>query len=750
MDSGIYKLSASLKGHEDDVRDVTFISPDSIVSVSRDSSVRLWKRGSSPELFNDHINSTGIAFVNSVAYLQPTPEHPKGLIVSGGQDTTIEIREPETLSADPNYILLGHSHNVCTLDTFGQTVISGSWDGTARVWKDWQTQYVLEGHEGAVWAVLALSETNIITAGADKTIRLWENGKQVGVLKGHTDCVRGLCRLPNGLFASCANDATIRIWSPDGHELQQLHGHTNYVYSITALPSGEIFSCGEDRTLRIWKDGNCVQTITHPAISVWSVAVNAVNGDIATGASDNVVRVFSRDQSKWATEELLTAFEESVAKSSIPANQIGEIQKDKLPGPEALENPGKKDGQVIMVRNGHNVEAHMWSASARSWTNVGQVVDTAGPGQKRLYKGKEYDFVFDVDIQEGAPALKLPYNVSENPFEAARKFLENNELPISYLDTVGNFIVQNSQGVTLGQQSEPANSAPDPWGTESRYRPGETNSPQPPPPSHPKVIPQTEYLSITTANLALVEKKTRQINEQLIQGGQNELSMNPEELKALAELCRYLGEKKPATPLAIPCLELLNKFVRTWPPQHRLPFLDLLRLAAGVSPLVAQINLVELFTSSDTMSKEHPNNVMLAVRAFVNSFQTEDGRKYVQDEYEEILSTVRAAASGTTNRNLKVAEATLFLNYSVLFKTDNSADKAITLLDNVTKVAGKEVDSETTYRSLVALGTLLTIGSEVKEAATAVYDVRGVLKSAVGRVKEPRMQRLVAEIQELL
>jgi phospholipase A-2-activating protein len=52
-------------------------------------------------------------------------------------------------------------------------------------------------------------------------------------------------------------------------------------------------------------DGNCVQTITHPAISVWSVAVNAENGDIATGASDNVVRVFSRDQSKWATKELL-------------------------------------------------------------------------------------------------------------------------------------------------------------------------------------------------------------------------------------------------------------------------------------------------------------------------------------------------------------------------------------------------------------------------------------------------------------
>jgi phospholipase A-2-activating protein len=50
-------------------------------------------------------------------------------------------------------------------------------------------------------------------------------------------------------------------------------------------------------------DGNCVQTIAHPAISVWSVAVNSETGDVVTGASDRMVRVFSRDPSKWATEE---------------------------------------------------------------------------------------------------------------------------------------------------------------------------------------------------------------------------------------------------------------------------------------------------------------------------------------------------------------------------------------------------------------------------------------------------------------
>lgn len=52
-------------------------------------------------------------------------------------------------------------------------------------------------------------------------------------------------------------------------------------------------------------DGDCIQTITHPAISVWSVAVCAQNGDIVSGASDRMVRVFSREEKRWADREAL-------------------------------------------------------------------------------------------------------------------------------------------------------------------------------------------------------------------------------------------------------------------------------------------------------------------------------------------------------------------------------------------------------------------------------------------------------------
>lgn len=39
-------------------------------------------------------------------------------------------------------------------------------------------------------------------------------------------------------------------------------------------------------------------------------------------------------------------------------------------------------------------------------------MDAVGSGRKQLYEGKEYDYVFDVDIQEGVPPLKLPYNIT--------------------------------------------------------------------------------------------------------------------------------------------------------------------------------------------------------------------------------------------------------------------------------------------------------------------------------------------------
>lgn len=65
-----------------------------------------------------------------------------------------------------------------------------------------------------------------------------------------------------------------------------------------------------------------------------------------------------------------------------------------------------------MIRAGNTVEAHQWSFATRSWQKVGEVVDAIASNRKQIYQGKEYDHVFDIDIGDGQPVLKLPFNVT--------------------------------------------------------------------------------------------------------------------------------------------------------------------------------------------------------------------------------------------------------------------------------------------------------------------------------------------------
>lgn len=448
-----------------------------------------------------------------MTFFPPNQEHPEGLVVSGGKDTIIEVKSPKRSSNDnAERLLIGHAHNVCTLDVSpkGTFVVSGGWDGQARVWnlQKWETELMLGGHDGkAVWSVLAIDDTTVVTACADKSVRIFDLTQSSGgeVVPRSTiytpDVVRALCKVPanhpsGADIASASNDGIIRLWKATGQQVAELHGHDSFIYSLVGLPTGELASSGEDRTVRIWRGSECVQTITHPAISVWTVAANPETGDIVTGASDSVARIFTRRPEAIADAESLKEFDDAVKGSSIPQQQVGGgVNKEKLPGPEFLTTKsGTKEGQVQMIKeeNG-SVTAHTWSAASQEWINVGTVVDAVGStGKKVEFEGKSYDYVFDVDIEEGKPPLKLPYNLSENPYERATKFLGDNELPVTYLDQVANFITQNTQGATLGPQAQ--SDGPDPFGTESRYRPGDESRSQ-----QPKILPQKDYLSISAA-----------------------------------------------------------------------------------------------------------------------------------------------------------------------------------------------------------------------------------------------------------
>jgi WD40 repeat protein len=65
--------------------------------------------------------------------------------------------------------MVGHAHQVSSLDVNAEDgwIVSGSWDGTAKLWRigQWEPAVEFPGHQGTVWAVVAYSKEIVVTGG---------------------------------------------------------------------------------------------------------------------------------------------------------------------------------------------------------------------------------------------------------------------------------------------------------------------------------------------------------------------------------------------------------------------------------------------------------------------------------------------------------------------------------------------------------------------------------------------------------
>lgn len=405
-------------------------------------------------------------------------------------------------------------------------------------------------------------------------------------------------------------------------------------------------------------------------------------------------------------------------------------------------------------------------------------MDTVGSSGKKVeYLGQSYDYVFDVDIEDGAPPLKLPYNLSQNPYEAATKFLGDNELPLSYLDNVANFITQNTQGATIGQDS--AAPAVDEFGT-GRYQPGQGSGSQQP--STPKVLPLEGYLTLATAKFDPVVKKITSISATMISAGRKDFALNPTEEATLKALTDNLGKHitsvsgivsgtSTATPKSIPIADddvlLVLKLASQWPDNDRLPGLDLLRCLV-TSPNVATIrdpsgnSVIDIAFQSafHPSAKISENCAMMAFRVVANLFTTAEGRgvafdhtEKVVDYMESLVGASDAAFAGgpvgfPANRNVLTAVTTTAVNYAVLAYlvskkrasvSGELSPEVLGLMANVLcKIVKEQSDAEVTYRALAALGTLAAadLGKVMKSfGADEVVKAANADKSAEERVR---------------
>jgi len=134
----------------------------------------------------------------------------------------------------------------------GGVVVSGSEDGTVRLWDPatGRPVRVLTGHTGGVRAVAFAPDDGLLATvgGRDGMVRLWDpaSGRQVRELPGHTDWVRAVVFAPDdGLLASAGRDGTVRLWNSATGATVAAIGTDESATAIAWAPSGIAVGTGD-------------------------------------------------------------------------------------------------------------------------------------------------------------------------------------------------------------------------------------------------------------------------------------------------------------------------------------------------------------------------------------------------------------------------------------------------------------------------------------------------------------------------
>lgn len=374
--------------------------------------------------------------------------------------------------------------------------------------------------------------------------------------------------------------------------------------------------------------------------------------------------------------------------------------------------------------------------------------------------------MFEIDIEDGKPPLKLPYNSSESPWDAARKFLETNKLPMTYYEQVANWISDNTKGTRIGQGSTDRLDR-DPWGTDRRYRPGDAGHSSN---SVERKLPQRSYVQILEGNAQNAINKIAESAKSLQPSGKLDAvsQLSEDDLSALSSLVGQInGNPSDPHPTDNQIAALLTASSR-WPRKERVPAIAILARLAVSPSFVATTSsgnktIVETLSSAGLLykSQETANNVVHALRLLVNLFATENGRLIADGEFDTVLKLAHPFAEQPESPAQYKALASLYLNYSVLLASSAPSSesasreaRARALLIEIATLLECEsphaADADALYRSLCALGTLMTLGgtfrAEMKGGIAGTLHFAGQKDGA----KREDVQAVMGEIREEL
>lgn len=243
--------------------------------------------------------------------------------------------------------LVGHTApvNGLALDPRGAYAVSGSQDGTVRLWdaRTGQLLYTFDDHGDTVWAVslsadgcLALSgsgdgcvtlwdtrerrlvrtfddgfgDVQALALNADGThaflgsrngaIQRWNthSGQIVHAFQAHMGAIVGLALDSDGArMLSGSEDRSCKLWNArDGQLEHTLEGHAQPIRAIALSADGaRALSGSKDRTVKLWntRNGEFIRSFAGHTHSVDAVALSADGTHALSGASDGTIKLWN-------------------------------------------------------------------------------------------------------------------------------------------------------------------------------------------------------------------------------------------------------------------------------------------------------------------------------------------------------------------------------------------------------------------------------------------------------------------------
>jgi len=267
-------------------------------------------------------------WVTSIAVSDAAPD----MVVTGSRDKSIIVwslvNDGESLGV-PKRRLTGHSHFISdlTLSSDGQYCLSGSWDGTLRLWdlNTGETTRQFISHAKDVLSVaFSVDNRQIVSGSRDKAVKLWNT---IGECKltlddAHADwvsCVRFSPSPENPIFVSAGWDKTVKVWSLANFKLRaDLVGHTGYLNTVTVSPDGSLCaSGGKDGIAMLWDLNEGKRLYSLEAGSIIHSLCFSPNRYWLCAATSKNITIWDLE-SKQVVAELVPDLEERSKKALVP------------------------------------------------------------------------------------------------------------------------------------------------------------------------------------------------------------------------------------------------------------------------------------------------------------------------------------------------------------------------------------------------------------------------------------------------